>query len=77
MTRRSGGVVETCQHMEFVRMTTRRIAIEGEWFTIQFFKEEDNIRVEIFSEIKNKFYKMYPDNKIGGLDDTWNEKSES
>jgi len=77
MTRKNGGVVETCQQMEYVRMITKRIAIEGEWFTIQFFKEEDNIRVEIFSEIKNKFYKMYPDNKIGGLNDTGNEKSES
>jgi len=77
MTRNNGGVEETCQHMGYVRMITRRIAIEGEWFTIQFFKEEDNIRVEIFSEIKNKFYKMYPDNKIGGLNDTGNEKPKS
>ena len=65
MTRRNGGVVETCQHTEYVRMTTKRIAIEGEWFTIQFFKEDDGgIRVEVVHDIKNKFYKMYPDNKI-------------
>ena len=77
MTRKNGGVVETCQQTEYVKMITKRIAIEGEWFTIQFFKEENNIRVEIFSEIKNKFYKMYPDNKIGGLNDTGNEKPKS
>jgi len=65
MTRRNGGVVETCQHMEFVRMEIRRIAIEGEWFTIQFFKEGDgSIRVEMVRDIKGKNYKMYPDNKI-------------
>ena len=75
MTSVNGGVVETCQHMEYARMETRRIAIDGEWFTIQFFKEENNIRVEMYHEIKNKFYKMYPDNKIGGNDDTGNEKS--
>ena len=41
------------------------MAIEGEWFTIQFFQEEDgSIRVEVESEIKGKYYKMYPDNKI-------------
>ena len=58
-------------------MITRKMAIDGEWFTVQFFKEENDIRVEIYHEIKNKFYKMYPDNKIGGFDDTRNEKSES
>ena len=51
--------------MEFVRMEIRRIAIEGEWFTIQFFKEGDgSIRVEMVRDIKGKNYKMYPDNKI-------------
>jgi hypothetical protein len=65
MTRRNGGVVETCQHMEFVRMEIRRIAIEGDWFTIQFFKEGDgSIRVEMVHDIRGKHYKMYPDNKI-------------
>ena len=65
MTRRNGGVEEPCQQMEYVRMTTRRIAIEGEWFTIQFFKEGDgSIRVEMVHDIKGKHYKMYPDNKI-------------
>jgi hypothetical protein len=60
MTRNSGGVEETCQHMGYVR-----IAIEGEWFTVQFFKEEDgSIRVEVEHEIRGKYYKMYPDNKI-------------
>jgi regulator of RNase E activity RraA len=65
MTRKNGGVEETCQHMEYVKMITRRMAIDGEWFTVQFFKEDDGgIRVEVVHDIKNKFYKMYPDNKI-------------
>jgi len=65
MTRNNGGVEETCQHMGYVRMITRRMAIEGEWFTVQFFKEEDgSIRVEVEHEIRGKYYKMYPDNKI-------------
>jgi hypothetical protein len=65
MTRRNGGVVETCQHMEFVRMEIKRIAIEGEWFTIQFFKEDDeSIRVEMVHDVRGKYYKMYPNNKI-------------
>lgn len=46
-------------------MQTRRIAIEGEWFTIQFFKEGDGtVRTELSHNITGKFYKMYPDNKI-------------
>ena len=46
-------------------MITRRMAIDGEWFTVQFFKEGDgSIRVEMVHDIKNKFYRMYPDNKI-------------
>ena len=65
MTSRNGGAVETCQHMEYVKMQTRRMAIDVEWFTVQFFKEGDgSIRVEVVHNIKNKYYKMYPDNKI-------------
>ena len=65
MTRRNGGVVETCQHMGYVRMITRRRAIEGEWFTVQIHKHEDGkIRLELVHDIKNKFYKMYPDNLV-------------
>lgn len=75
MTRKSGGAVEPCQQMEYVRMEIKRIAIEGEWFTIQFFKEENNIRIEMFSEVKNKFYNIYPDNKLGGILNEGNEQS--
>lgn len=65
MTIKNGGVVETCQHMGYVEMITRRMAIEGEWFTVQFFQEEDrSIRVEVESDVKGKYYKMYPNNKI-------------
>ena len=65
MTIKNGGVVEHCQHMEFVKMITRRMAIEGEWFTVQFFKEGDgSIRVEVVHDIRGKYYKMYPNNLI-------------
>jgi len=65
MTRRNGGVVETCQHMGYVRMITKRMAIDGEWFTVQFFKESNGtIRVEINHNITGKYYKMYPDNLV-------------
>ena len=46
-------------------MITRRMAIEGEWFTVQFFKEGDgSIRVEVVHDIRGKYYKMYPNNLI-------------
>ena len=56
---------ETCQHMEYVKMITKRMAIDGEWFTVQFFKESNGtIRVEINHNITGKYYKMYPDNLV-------------
>ena len=65
MTSKNGGVVETCQHMGYVRMITKRMAIDGEWFTVQFFKESNGtIRVEINHNITGKYYKMYPDNLV-------------
>jgi len=65
MTRNNGGVVETCQHMGYVKMITKRMAIDGEWFTVQFFKEGNGtIRVEINHNITGKYYKMYPDNLV-------------
>ena len=65
MTRKNGGAVETCQHMDYVKMITKRMAIDGEWFTVQFFKESNGtIRVEINHNITGKYYKMYPDNLV-------------
>lgn len=61
-------------------MTTKRIAIDGEWFTIQAFTQDDGtIRLEMFHEIKNKYYKMYPDNilELGGQNDNNEESSSS
>ena len=70
MTRKNGGVVETCQHMEYARMITKRIAIEGEWFTIQIHKHEDGaLRLEMVHDIKGKFYKMYPDTLVKESED--------
>lgn len=45
-------------------MITKRIAIDGEWYEIKFFQEDNSIRVELMHEIKMKTYKMYPDNKV-------------
>ena len=46
-------------------MITKRIAIDGEWYEVNFFLEENkDIRVELMHNIKMKSYKMYPDNKI-------------
>ena len=65
MTRKNGGAVETCQHMDYVKMITRRMAIEGEWFTVQIHTHDDGkLRLEVVHDIKDKFYKMYPDNLI-------------
>jgi len=51
--------------MDIVSMITKRIAIEGEWFTIQIHKHEDGtLRLEMVHDIKGKFYKMYPDNLV-------------
>jgi hypothetical protein len=56
--------------MDIVRMITKRIAIEGEWFTIQIHKHEDgDIRLEMVHDVKGKFYKMYPDNIIKESED--------
>lgn len=65
MTRKNGGVVETCQHMGFVRMEIKKIAIDGMWLDLQFFKEGDGgIRVEVENHITGKRYKMFPNNKV-------------
>ena len=65
MTSKNGGVVETCQHMGYARMIIKRMAIDGEWFTVQFFKEGNGtIRTEINHNITGKYYKMYPDNLV-------------
>lgn len=56
--------------MDIVRMITKRIAIEGEWFTIQIHKHEDGtLRLEMVHDIKGKFYKMYPDNLVKESED--------
>ena len=65
MTRRNGGAVETCQHMGYVRMEIKKIAIDGVWLDLQFFQEGDGgVRVEVENHITGKRYKMFPDNKV-------------
>lgn len=65
MTRKNGGAVETCQHMGYVRMEIKKIAIDGMWLDLQFFQEGDgSIRVEVENHITGKRYKMFPNNKV-------------
>lgn len=65
MTRKNGGAVETCQHMGYVRMEIKKIAIDGVWLDLQFFQEGDGgVRVEVENHITGKRYKMFPDNKV-------------
>lgn len=50
--------------MDCVRMITKRIAVDGYWLNLNFFKEEDGIRVEVEQEISGKRHKVFPDNKV-------------
>ena len=50
--------------MDYVRMITKRIAIEGKWLNLNFFQEEDGIRVEVEQEVSGKRHKLCPDNKV-------------
>jgi hypothetical protein len=50
--------------MDCVRMITKRIAVDGSWFNLNFFKEEDGVRVEVEQEISGKRHKVFPDNKV-------------
>jgi hypothetical protein len=60
----AGGVVGIYTEMEFVRMQTKKVAIEGRWFNLYFFKEDDGIRIEMEDVISGKRNKVFPDNKI-------------
>jgi len=61
---KSGGVVGIYMEMDYVRMITKRIAIEGRWLNLNFFQEEDGIRVEVEQEASGKRHKVFPDNKV-------------
>lgn len=60
----AGGVVGIYTEMEFVRMQTKKVAIEGRWFNLYFFKEDDGIRIEMEDVLSGKRNKVFPDNKI-------------
>ena len=64
MTSVNGGVVETCQQMDYVRMIAKKVAIEGRWCNLYFYKEDDGIRIEIEDHVSGKRHKVFPDNKI-------------
>jgi len=64
-TKKNGGVGEHLMDMEFVKMETKRIAIDGVWLDLYFFKEGDgSVRIEVENHISGKRYKMFPSNKI-------------
>jgi hypothetical protein len=51
--------------MEFVRMITRKLIIDGNHFDVVFFNQDDGTcRVEVSHNITGKHYKMFPDNLI-------------
>lgn len=45
-------------------MQTKKVAIEGRWFNLYFFKEDDGIRIEMEDVLSGKRNKVFPDNKI-------------
>lgn len=46
-------------------MVVKKLIIQGEHYTVQFFEEEDkSIRVELNHDVSEKYYKFFPDNKI-------------
>jgi hypothetical protein len=57
-------VVGIYMEMDFVRMITKRVAVDGYWFNLYFFQEEDGVRVEMEQELSGKRHKLFPDNKV-------------
>ena len=45
-------------------MVTKKVAIEGRWCNLYFYKEDDGIRIEIEDHVSGKRHKVFPDNKI-------------
>jgi hypothetical protein len=51
--------------MEYVRMQTKKLIIDGDHFEVVFYNQDDGtIRVELSHNVTGKHYKMYPDNII-------------
>ena len=50
--------------MDCVRMITKRVAVDGYWFNLYFFQEENGVRVEMEQEVSGKRHKLFPDNKV-------------
>lgn len=50
--------------MDYVRMITKKVAIDGMWYDLYFFLEADGIRVEVEQQVSGKRHKVFPDNKI-------------
>jgi hypothetical protein len=51
--------------MEFVRMITRKLIIDGYHYDVVFYNQDDGTcRVEVSHNVTGKHYKMFPDNVI-------------
>lgn len=58
-------MVELLKDMEFVRMITRKLIIDGVHYEVVFYNQNDGtVRVELSHNVTGKNYKMYPDNII-------------
>lgn len=60
-----GGVGEIYMEMEYVKMITRKLIIDGDHFDVVFYNQDDGTcRVEVSHSWKGKHYKMFPNNII-------------
>ena len=50
-------------------MQEKKLVIDGEWFTLFVYEQEDGLRLELEHNIRGKRYKFYPDNilKLEGV----------
>jgi len=51
--------------MEYAKMITRKLIIDGHHYEVVFYNQGDKtVRVELSHNVTGKHYKMYPDNVI-------------
>lgn len=61
-------MVEIFTEMDYARMIAKKVAIEGRWCNLYFYKEDDGIRIEMEDLVSGKRHKVFPDNKIKDSD---------
>lgn len=45
-------------------MIKKKVCIEGRWLDLCFYKEEDDIKIEVKEQVLGKHHKVFPDAKI-------------